>query len=196
MANPLKKCYLPGYFTPPTEKDLQQAYWLARKQSEVSELIIVIGQEEDSPINIDTKKNIWDIYIRDTGGDIVKTVTSPNDAPRHYIYKIQEQRPDEPFIIAVPQKVANSQEFQSKFRKFPEYDIIIIPEYDITIRDKMLNSVRENDMKSFMKYVPPEVSNFSITKVFDMLKEDIEEPVEDVIKEKDLQELYKKFGLI
>jgi len=192
----LKKCFLPGYFTPPCEKDLQLAYWLGRKSSEISEVIVVIGQEDDSPVPLDVKKDIFDTYLKETNGNsIVKTVTSPDDAPRHYIYKLQEDHINDPFIVAVTEKVAKSNEFQKKFRKFPEYDIIIIPEYDYSLREDMLQAVRDDDMKEFMDHLPPEIHKQSVKKIFDMLKESLGEPVNDVIKDKDLKELYEKFGI-
>jgi len=195
MTDLTKTCYLPGYFCPPTEKDLQLAYWLARKTSEVREVVIVIGQEESSQIPAKVNQDIFDIYLRETGGDIVKTVVSTEDSPRHYIYKLVEDSIEEPFILAIPEKVAKSIEFTKKFRRFKNHEIIIIPEYDYSIRQDMIDAVRENNMKDFMSFITPELNKFSVKKIFDMLKESIGGEDNSVIDTKNLQELYKKFGV-
>jgi hypothetical protein len=195
MPSLLKRCYLPGYFCPPTEKDLQIAYWLGRKQSEISEVVIVIGEEKNALVPAKVNQQIFDLYIHETNGDIVKTQLSGEDSPRHYIYKILESNVEEPFIIAIPEKVAKSHEFQNKFRKFHNYEIILIPEYNYGIRGEMMQSVIDENMKEFMKYIPPELSKLSVQKVFDMLREQVDENNGNVINVGYLQGLYEKFGV-
>lgn len=80
MPSLLKRCYLPGYFCPPTEKDLQIAYWLGRKQSEISEVVIVIGEEKNALVPAKVNQEIFDLYIHETNGDIVKTQLSGSHA--------------------------------------------------------------------------------------------------------------------
>ena len=193
----LKTCYLPGTWNPPTEKDLQLAYWLAKKTEEVNDVVIVIPSEDDAIIPAEIKQKIWDIYLNDTGGrGTVKTIVTDDKSARHYVYKTQERMPEEAFLIAVDKDKAKDPKFLRKFDTFPNYEIIILPKYEDEYRDKMVQSVENNDFKGFLDYIPPQLHKESKKKIFELLREHIRQKEEPIIDKEHLKELYTKFNVI
>lgn len=191
----LKTCYLPGSWNPPSEKDLQLAYWLANKTEQVKDVVVVIAKEDDSLIPAEVKREIWDVYLHDTGGGgVVHTVLTDDKSPRHYVYKTQERMPEEHFIIAVGKDKAKDPKFLRKFDVFPNYEIILLPKYEDDYPEKMIETVKNNDFKGFLDYIPPQLHKESKKKVFELLRANVGNPKEEeIIDKENLKELYTKF---
>lgn len=168
-------CLYPGIFNPPTKEHFNDIIWLAGRPN-ISQVIIVIGQQEQGEISPDKKEDIFEIYKRIIPGVNINIEKSPKGSPLKYIYDQFEENPDASWYIAIDEQTARSEEFRKHFDRFRNYQIELIPEENIEKSQEMLSAANRDDYSGFIKYVPDELSKEEKRLVFDTLKsKEIEE---------------------
>ena len=110
---------------------------------------------------------------------------------------MHERLPEDAFSIAVPDKIARNEAFQSHFEIFPHYQIIIAPAYDKDAASKMIEAEASKDLREFSKYVPAELSIDQKKEIMEMVQP--QDPVGEVLGEQwwsnMLGDLYERYGL-
>ena len=127
----------------------------------------------------------------------VNIYTDEKYSPLMAIYKMHEGSSSDPFSIAVPSEVADDESFQNYFEAFPDYKIIITPNYDKEVPGKMVKAVEEGKFGEFCKYIPATLRPDVKKEIFEMLKPEDKNPV--MTKEYwggMMQEMYSKYDLI
>jgi hypothetical protein len=171
------KTYFPGEFNPPTKYDLDIAKWLSRKTLDVSEVIIVIGKDKEGELSQADKAGVWELYLGDNVSAPISIVKSQNLSPLSYIYKQQENAPEEAFAIALDQETADDERFQSHFDMFSNHEVIITPSHE---KQDLTSLAKEGDFKKFSSALPSSLPKEDKQKVFNLVKGPEKDPVDEV----------------
>lgn len=162
--------YYPGKFSPPNKYDLNIVKWLLRKTYDVASVTVVVGNIPSDTITIDQKMDLWDTFLNTNLDGQVNVIKDEQNSPLAAIYKIQERSPKDAFGIAITQDVAKNEDFKSTYSFFPNYEVIITPNYDAEAITSLKASIEQNDFKVFSKYMPDSMSVEEKHKAFKNIK--------------------------
>ena len=194
MSNVPIRCYFPTNPSLPTKFDLKIVHWLSRKAYDVSDVVIVVGKGGSDQPSVDQRYALWSEYLKDGQFAYISVYKDEENSPLTAIYKMHERSPENEFSIAVPESIAKNETFQSHFELFPNYEIIITPNYDRGYSEKMAAAAANGDFREFNKYLPSELSLDRKQAILDMIK-----PEEPVLNEaywtNMLNTLYTNYGL-
>lgn len=190
--------YFPGEFSPANKYDKKIAEWLSNKTHDVSEVVVVIGKSKDGEMTGEQKYDLWNQYLLNNKQANISIYKDDKNSPLTAIYKLQERLPEDAFGIALPEKIAKNKDFQEVFAMFPNYEVIITPPYEDGVSESMMEALAEDDLRKFIKGLPPELSMDAKKEIFDSLKpEKVEE--EGVLSERYwrdmLSGMYNRYGL-
>ena len=169
--------YYPGKFSPPNKYDLSIVKWLLRKTYDVASVIIVVGKLPSDTISVDQKVDLWDTFLNNNLDGQVRVIKDNQNSPLAAIYKMQESSPQDAFGIAITHDIAKNNDFKATFGYFPNYEVILTPDYDKEAPDTLKLAIEQNDFKTFSNYMPDNMSVEEKHKVFKSLKPVEVEPV-------------------
>lgn len=169
------KCYFPGDFNPATKLDFKVAQWLSRKIFDVNEVVIVLGKSDKGQLSLEDRYYFWEMYLKTHQEGKIVIYKDPLNSPLTAIYKMHERLPGGDFSIALPERVAKNEDFQSHFEIFPNYQVIITPNYDKKMSEYMLQAVEQGDQREFYKFLPATLTIEEKGQLFNRLKTDKEQ---------------------
>lgn len=169
--------YYPGKFSPPNKYDLSIVKWLLRKTYDVASVTIVVGKLPSDTISVDQKVDLWDTFLNNNLDGQVRVIKDNQNSPLAAIYKMQERSPQDAFGIAITHDIAKNNDFKATFGYFPNYEVILTPDYDKEAPDTLKLAIEQNDFKTFSNYMPDNMSVEEKHKVFKSLKPVEVEPV-------------------
>lgn len=169
--------YYPGKFSPPNKYDLSIVKWLLRKTYDVASVTIVVGKLPSDTISVDQKVDLWDTFLNNNLDGQVRVIKDDQNSPLAAIYKMQERSPQDAFGIAITHDIAKNNDFKATFGYFPNYEVILTPDYDKEAPDTLKLAIEQNDFKTFSNYMPDNMSVEEKHKVFKSLKPVEVEPV-------------------
>jgi hypothetical protein len=115
---------------------------------------------------------VWEMYLNNNVGAPINLVKAKNLSPLSYIYKEQDNDTTEPFAIALDEATADDEVFKSHFDTFPNYEVIIVPNYS---KEDLADIP---DFKKFSSQLPSELTKEQKQEIFNLVKEP--EPVDEI----------------
>ncbi len=195
MKNQQYPCFYPGTFAPPTKNHLNAAFWL-ESRPEVSQVIVVLGKEDDNGVTQDQKFDIWSLYLKTTNARNIVIEKSSSGSSLKCIYDKFSKNPNLATFIAVDQITAKNDTFMETFDRFANYKIQLIPSQSEEDSDKMLAAANSNDYRDFKRYLPNEVSDEGGKRCFDLLKaKDVNEAINSDWYQGSLNKIFSKYKI-
>lgn len=178
-------CFYPGNFNPPTKYHLKNALWL-QANSDINQVVILVGDERNDVISSDSKKQIWDLYIKTNHtGRITVEKSKEGSSFRHLLNLLDKS--SNTIYVALDENSAKSTQINTLFQGKKNVEYIIIPSNYDAASKRMLEYLKSGDDKKFNKILPDNISQAQIIQIKNLISSSPEEE-----KDSDIKEVYSK----
>ena len=180
-----KIALLPGGFKPPHAGHYNMAKWLAAN-TDANIVLVRVGSKERDSITREMSLALWNLYIQEDDNIIVKASTSNSPVRDVYDYIEQEAPEGSTVYLGLGAKDETDQRF-ANIGKFAEprnikFETILVPPQAGGVSGtQMREFIKNNDKKSFEKYIPNHVDKDQAWNIVTNMKEDLYNPEDKVL---------------
>ena len=180
-----KLALLPGGFKPPHAGHYNMAKWLATN-TDADIILVRVGSKERDGITREMSLALWNLYIQEGDNIIVKASTSNSPVKDVYDYIEQEAPEGSTVYLGLGAKDETDQRF-ANIGKFAEprnikFETILVPPQAGGVSGtQMREFIKNNDKKSFEKYIPNHIDKDQAWNIVTNMKEDLYNPEDKVL---------------
>ena len=180
-----KIALLPGGFKPPHEGHYNVAKWLSAN-TDADTVLVRVGAKERDGITREMSIALWNLYTKDDDNIIVTPSVSNSPVRDVYDYVEKEAPEGSTVYLGLGEKDSDDKRF-ANIGKFAEprnikFETVLVPPQAGGVSGtQMREFIKNNDKKSFEKYIPDHVDKNKAWSIVTGLDEDLYNPEDKVL---------------
>ena len=180
-----KIALLPGGFKPPHEGHYNVAKWLSAN-TDADTVLVRVGAKERDGITREMSIALWNLYTKDDDNIIVTPSVSNSPVRDVYDYVEKEAPEGSTVYLGLGEKDSDDKRF-ANIGKFAEprnikFETVLVPPQAGGVSGtQMREFIKNNDKKSFEKYIPDHVDKDKAWSIVTGLDEDLYNPEDKVL---------------